>query len=335
MKKLFYRFFLIAGLLMSTDLSAQFNITQADGVAVNACQGDTPGITVGPSNPVVSGISGNYTVPSGLTVDRINIFHQYGDDFPANGGTLTSTNFSSIPAADYGSGTFSTDFAPDNSICAGEGENLNFIQMVIFFSDESMLSCYFFIDIESPCNPLPVELTFFKGKTSGNTNTLSWQTASEINNSQFEIERSTDGKTFEEIGKVNGNGNNVLVADYEFEDRNPAALTYYRLRQVDFDGRFEYSDIVSIGRRTSDASAVSVFPNPTTDVLNVSYFSEMEEELTITIVDITGRVVYSENSMLNDGANKLELNCNILEKGTYFLNLQSNNVSQSKFFVKQ
>lgn len=86
---------------------------------------------------------------------------------------------------------------------------------------------------------LPVDLIFFEAHEIKNGILLKWATASEINNSHFEIQRSVDGQTFEGIGLVNGYGTTNEYHQYEFLDRVPKSVNYYRLRQVDYDGKFE------------------------------------------------------------------------------------------------
>jgi len=119
-----------------------------------------------------------------------------------------------------------------------------------------------------PANPLPVELMNFTGSTINNKNYLSWQTATEVNNDYFEVERSADGATFATLGRVDGGGNLPAGAKYSFIDDSPAVgRNYYRLKQVDFDGTVTYGDKLVI--LTNDAVLVTekldfyIAPNPT------------------------------------------------------------------------
>src|SRR5690554_599128 len=98
-----------------------------------------------------------------------------------------------------------------------------------------------------PCSPLPVELTFFTGNKTGNINHLSWETATETNNDYFILEHSTDGFSWNEITKEKGAGNSTKINTYFYDHRDfPLAINYYRLTQVDFDGKRETFEIVSI-----------------------------------------------------------------------------------------
>ncbi len=108
---------------------------------------------------------------------------------------------------------------------------------------------------------LPVELLDFSGITFKNYNQLNWMTASEINNAYFEIQSSIDGIHFNPIGTVAGNGNSSIAHTYSFDDTNPRGNdTYYRLKQVDLNGDFEYSPIILLSKESSDE--ISIFPNP-------------------------------------------------------------------------
>jgi len=109
-------------------------------------------------------------------------------------------------------------------------------------------------------SPLPVELTSFDANVSGAVVVLNWETASEINNDYFQIERSVNGSAWENIGFVEGEGTTTSTTRYEFVDENPlTGISYYRLKQVDFDDKFEYSDKVSVERESDFGPYYRVF----------------------------------------------------------------------------
>lgn len=121
---------------------------------------------------------------------------------------------------------------------------------------------------------LPVELAFFNGRLDEETVLLNWATYSETNNKSFTIEHSTDGKTFSPIGEVAGKGTTANRVDYKFaHDAPESGLNYYRLKQNDFDGRFEYSNVVVVKK---EELAVSFFPNPATEFVQVKSEQPME-----------------------------------------------------------
>ncbi len=110
---------------------------------------------------------------------------------------------------------------------------------------------------------LPVEFISFTGRPVKNKAVaLKWATETESNNKEFEVEYSTDGKAFKMIGKVKGAGSTFIRQDYAFEHRAAtAAINYYRLKQVDYDGAFEYSAVVSV-ELSAKAASYRLFPNP-------------------------------------------------------------------------
>ncbi|WP_165836452.1 T9SS type A sorting domain-containing protein [Taibaiella soli] len=119
-------------------------------------------------------------------------------------------------------------------------------------------------------NPLALTWVSFDGRAVNENAELNWATADEKNTATFEIEHSTDGASFETVGTIaaKGTGNNT----YDFTDVNTAnGINYYRLKQVDNDGSFQYSKVVrvNIGKETT-APSVSFYPNPAKDVLNIA-----------------------------------------------------------------
>ncbi len=148
-----------------------------------------------------------------------------------------------------------------------------------------------------PINPLPVTLTSFDGEMIDGEANLWWETASEINNDFFEIQRSADGETYEVIGIVKGSGTTTTAQSYSFVDRNPFfGSNYYRLRQVDFDGDSKIeSEIVVLQLESDGMFEVKAFPNPTTqDNINIQIMTTEEAPVSVRLVDLHGREYYSE-----------------------------------------
>ncbi|MCF2487103.1 T9SS type A sorting domain-containing protein [Dyadobacter sp. CY347] len=116
------------------------------------------------------------------------------------------------------------------------------------------------------CIAFPVELIEFKVVSVGEGNKLVWKTASETKNKGFEIERSTNPTAFQKIGFVEGNGDANEENTYSFTDPNPGTITYYRLKQLDFDGTFEHSKIIAV---RNGQGAAKVYPNPSRGTLHI------------------------------------------------------------------
>ena len=108
---------------------------------------------------------------------------------------------------------------------------------------------------------LPVELTYFRANKKEDKVELNWETRTEIDNDYFDIERSTDGSNFDKIGQVQGNGTTNEVHTYQFTDELPkSGVNYYRLKQVDFNREYEYSEIASISIKILSAKKIKIYP---------------------------------------------------------------------------
>ncbi len=163
-------------------------------------------------------------------------------------------------------------------------------------------------------SPLPVELVYFRVSQQFEDVLLEWQTASEINNRGFEIQHSSNAVDWKNIGFVEGAGDDYLTNDYIFLDEHPfSGINYYRLKQMDFDGKTEYSNTLSqwIGR---DAFEVSVYPNPVQDYLR---FGLPEGKFSVSIVNAQGRVLHKQT--VNDGE---MLDFSQFDAGVYFVRIE-------------
>lgn len=135
----------------------------------------------------------------------------------------------------------------------------------------------------------PVTLTQFQSEATQEGISLSWQTSEETNNSHFEVERSSDARSFEAIGRIDGRGNSTENQSYTFADLAPRlGLNYYRLKQVDFDGASEYSRMIVA--QYNGSGTFRVYPNPTADFIAVE-LPENTEAKSYQLKDLYGRVV--------------------------------------------
>ena len=162
---------------------------------------------------------------------------------------------------------------------------------------------------------------------------LFWSTAEEINNLGFEIERSADGRNWEQIGFQEAQTKNANQYDYEFIDLNPnRGINYYRLKQMDYDGQHEYSEVRTI-EMESDESSISVYPNPSsTGDLNLSLEKEAQGIQGVIILDLNGRIVHSQKTDADRGNRLISITVPDLSPGTYIIKLQGeNNYSQLKW----
>lgn len=162
---------------------------------------------------------------------------------------------------------------------------------------------------------LPVELVTFRAIPNDSETQLYWQTATEVNNDYFQIERSSNGLDFTAIGKVNGSGDSYEMNEYTYVDKEPVlGANFYRLKQIDFDGSFEYSSIVSVAH-ILDKSDIGLHPNPFIQGARLSLSSGYEEEQLIQIFNIYGQLVFS--NVLGKGEVGKELDLSHLAPGSY------------------
>jgi hypothetical protein len=187
-------------------------------------------------------------------------------------------------------------------------------------------------------SPLPVDLIHFDvHATNNHSASLHWATASEINNSHFEIERSYDGRTFEMIDQIDGNGNSQHQIEYNYIDEGIHSFentAFYRLKQVDFDGTSEYSDI-RVVRFDAVVSGIdfSAYPNPLTNELSVMVSLSNGEAYQIEVTDLQGAKVYNENHTFTNGIHKL--NTSTWDSGMYILQVASESGSKYVKVIKK
>jgi len=167
------------------------------------------------------------------------------------------------------------------------------------------------------CSTLPVELTSFEVTKKGNSEVhLEWETASELNNDFFTIERSIDAENWQEIGQIDGAGNSQQTLNYDTLDRTPLKGTsYYRLKQTDFDGSFTYSDIRSVN--FEKGASVLLYPNPAKTTLTIQGEAAAIKE--ILIFNATGQNVTKRLSRLVDDKETIVFDLTALPSGIYFV----------------
>lgn len=150
--------------------------------------------------------------------------------------------------------------------------------------------------VEDLNEDLPVELLYFNAvRKDISTVKLDWSTASELNNQGFDIERMLDSETeFTKIAWVDGNGTTTNTSYYNLLDPNGyEGISYYRLKQIDFDGTFSYSDIRAVSGWKSEGNSIDVFPNPIHDYINIRLTSECKE-ISLRLIDAKGALILSK-----------------------------------------
>jgi hypothetical protein len=170
----------------------------------------------------------------------------------------------------------------------------------------------------SVASTLPLTLTSFIGETRAQYNELKWRTSQEMNTSHFVIERSTNGD-WSEIGRVDAAGNSNSDVNYTYNDQNPETLTQYRLKMVDIDGRFTYSNVVKLNRSGDGQFEIKIFPNPANEVLNVSI--SFAQEVEMKILGANGQLILQRKLAPQ---NNHSINVSNLRSGVYILQLKDN-----------
>lgn len=184
-------------------------------------------------------------------------------------------------------------------------------------------------------SPLPIELISFDAELNGTYVDLTWQTATEINNDYFVIERASEDLDWKPILSVTGAGNSNSLLTYSDKDRSPLdGLSYYKLKQIDFDGQFTYSEIVTVfNNRIQNTDDVFMFPNPSS---NGSVFIRIPEGLNkiqteLRLFDISGKLLQKE--LYNTNTDIHELSYGNLIPGIYFIQISSQLLNETKKLI--
>ncbi|MCG6959223.1 T9SS type A sorting domain-containing protein [bacterium BMS3Abin03] len=182
-------------------------------------------------------------------------------------------------------------------------------------------------------NPLPVELVSFTAKVKGKTVTIFWITETEVDNYGFDIERklqrtAKENENWLKLGFVEGHGNSNSPKEYSFADDNPPSGTIlYRLKQIDTDGSFAYSDVVSVNVGIPDNYVLKQnYPNPFNPTTNIVYYLPVDGFITLKIYDVIGNEVAKlVNENKKAGRYVVTFNGSNLSSGVYFCRITSGN----------
>ncbi len=194
----------------------------------------------------------------------------------------------------------------------------------------------FILGSDDASNVLPVELTEFTGRKTESGVELVWKTATELNNAGFEVERKSQGAEWNTLGFVRGRGTTTEAQSYSFLDRTATGKVQYRLKQIDFDGQFEYSNIIEVDAGLPKVFALEQnYPNPFNPTTVISYQLPVASEVSLKVYDMLGREVMTlVNGKQEAGAYNFTLNATGLASGIYFYRLQAsatNGASSSNF----
>lgn len=172
---------------------------------------------------------------------------------------------------------------------------------------------------------LPVELIGFNGENlNPSTNKITWVSASEVNFNRYELERSADGLVYELISTVPSRGNSTSNNEYSFFDNAIFDRTYYRLKVIDNDGTYKYSNTVMILNTAGQTTVVNnIYPNPVEESVFIDLNSTTDQRIDVVVRDITGKQLYTEMFVLIEGSQIINLDMKGFGNGVYFIDMKA------------
>jgi hypothetical protein len=259
-----------------------------------------------------------WTLDRAVTTDQVKI-NLYWEDATSS----KINDCSDLTIAHWNGSSWIEEAATATGSCSGSGSGI-----VTTTSAVSSYSPFTFGSKSSFLNPLPVKLLSFKGFLNENKVDLIWKTATEINNDYFTLQKSKDGITFEDVMIIKGAGNSAVVQTYTATDYEPyKGITYFRLKQTDYDEKFEYSTIIAVHVDIDDYN-ISVFPNPAVNIINITWPAS-EEVVQVRLTDSQNKTVYEASET---GYNSV-LDVSTMPEGIYVLAIQTGNKYQVKKII--
>lgn len=284
------------------------------------------------------------TLPTGFTNNstRTWMLYKYGDltfdslrvEFGVPSGSILSTSTNSDLALNGRLMGFGAWTNTRNSAASFQTVSNNYKVNFLLLNTDSFNKQFV---VSSNTNSLPVKLIAFNGSKEKEHIVLKWTTVFELNNKGFEVERSIDGKNFRYIDFVKGNGSSSQLNNYQFIDESTKnATVYYRLKQIDMDGKFDYSSIVSInGDDFGSIELVEVSPNPFDAELQVKVATSSDKAIKLALYNANGKLVMDRNVGASFGSNIIAIEeANTLAKGLYILKVSQNGVTKTLKIVK-
>ncbi|MFH2141610.1 MAG: T9SS type A sorting domain-containing protein [Bacteroidota bacterium] len=245
---------------------------------------------------------------SGNSISEANLFAQRFDPAPNN-------------EWHYWYGPFGTANTTANTVSSGNVTPANFFRSWTLVDQDS---------------PLPVELLYFTAIINSDKKVLNqWATVSEINNDYFIVERTLDGINYEFVSKVAGAGNSNSTLLYSTIDPTPyQGVSYYRLKQVDNNGLYTYSQLVSIN--LENIEIIIIYPNPASDYFEYLIGSSQAGTINVTVVNELGQTVIRTEETIDKGITKKRMNVSSLSSGIYMLRITTDTMekTQKQFIVK-
>jgi len=248
-----------------------------------------------------------------------------------NAGTIVGTGTWTVVS---GSGTFA-DPNSNSTAVTGLTGGINEFQWTVSNSLCGTISDNILVD--AGCL-LPIELQNFKGTCQKNKNLITWQTISERNNMRFEIERSINGIDFYNIGNVNASNNTNEIIEYSFNDikENNHLNYFYRLKQIDFNGHFSYSNIIYVESICELSPEITIYPNPSSGIFSLELLLPPQSQLQIIIYNELGQEIKHTETINTEESKTFKTDLNISEfpDGVYHIKTIINSKTINSRIIK-
>ena len=337
----------VGGTFTATTNTVDLQVVNATSVAQGNDLGlDDISFNVTQSNIAVTGPNGT-AVPNGvcegtsLTLNYIvtdptqaNTWYKWQKS--TNGGQSFVDSTSGQQAAFTGN-TFTLPFVLKNVSSSMNGYKY---RLAVSTSQDGLATadCLYFNEytlIVNSCGLTPVTMTSFNGRYSNGTALLDWQTSQEFNSDHFELFRSSNGQDFNLVANVKSAGNSSVVKNYSYQDNtiNGGQYVYYRLKQVDVNGKYVFSSIVKIA--LGSKANLEVFPNPFVTNFTTSFSATKTADATLILRNTIGQPMFQKTIKVNKGNNSVLIsNLPVLNPGVYYLTISNDDINYNSKLQK-
>jgi len=185
-----------------------------------------------------------------------------------------------------------------------------------------------YTSIVSSCGSLPITLTSFNGRYSDGVAILNWQTTQEFNSDHFELVKSNDGENFSHVANIKSAGFSGTVKNYSYQDNSPnsGSYVYYRLKQIDANGKFTLSPIVKLALEKN--TSILVYPNPFNSNFTVSFSANKTAVATLRLQSTSGQLIFTKTISVNKGNNSILVNdLASLKAGIYYITIANDELN--------